>query len=176
MVAKVSGDTVLKEQKKEVLEEWVNSCGDALYAFALLRVGSRELAEDLVQETFMAAYAAFDSFQGRAAPRTWLTSILKNKIIDHLRKGSHEAEIVDPRVLEQERRQHFNVCGDWLQSQARWGKSPESALEEKGFFSQIMNCIEHLPQKLRTLFVMRVLDDEDTATICKNLSLSTSNM
>jgi RNA polymerase sigma factor (sigma-70 family) len=65
---------------------WVDEHGDALYRYALGRVGRADVAEDLVQETFLAALRAAGSFAGRSSERTWLTGILKNKLIDRLRR------------------------------------------------------------------------------------------
>src|SRR3954449_13411451 len=67
--------------------------GDALYRYAAARVGGREPAEDLVQETFLAALQSRDRFQHRSSVRTWLFSILRHKIIDHYRRGQEGREL-----------------------------------------------------------------------------------
>ena len=69
-------------------ESWVDRYGDYLYTFALFRVQNKATAEDLVQETFIAALQSHKDYKGQAAERTWLTAILKNKIIDHLKSQS----------------------------------------------------------------------------------------
>ncbi|HKK02115.1 MAG TPA: sigma-70 family RNA polymerase sigma factor, partial [Desulfuromonadales bacterium] len=69
------------------LIDWVDKYGDFLYRFAMSRVGDVQLAEDLVQETFLAALKTSSSFAGRSSERTWLVSILKRKIIDHYRQS-----------------------------------------------------------------------------------------
>ena len=68
-------------------ENWVNDYGDYLYNIALLRVGDVQVAEDMVQETFMAALKAANTFEGKSSERTWFVSILKRKIIDYYRKN-----------------------------------------------------------------------------------------
>src|SRR5438094_391959 len=74
-------------------EKWVERYADYLYSFALSRLGRQEVAEDLVQETFLAAWAARENFQNNSSEKTWLTSIIKNKIVDHYRKSSTKNEI-----------------------------------------------------------------------------------
>jgi len=71
-------------------ESWVDQHGDYLYSFARFRVRDQAAAEDLVQETFIAALQNHKNYKGQASERTWLTAILKNKIIDYLRKQSRE--------------------------------------------------------------------------------------
>jgi RNA polymerase sigma-70 factor (ECF subfamily) len=67
-------------------ESWVDQYGDVLYHFTLSRIKDPSIAEDLVQETFLAALHSIKDFQHRSSIKTWLTSILKHKIIDHFRK------------------------------------------------------------------------------------------
>ena len=88
-----------KKQHTSDPAEWTQIYGDYLYSYALSRVYRKELAEDLVQETFLSALKSKDSFQGRSKEQTWLTSILKNKIIDHYRKvgNSREKMILDQK-------------------------------------------------------------------------------
>ena len=74
-------------------EKWVERYGDVLFNFTISRINKREVVEDLVQETFFAAYKARESFQHEASEKTWLIAILKRKIIDHYRKKSTQNEL-----------------------------------------------------------------------------------
>ena len=67
-------------------ERWVDEHGDCLYRYALVRVRVPEVAEDLVQETLLAAVRSREKFGGRSSERSWLVGILKNKIVDYYRK------------------------------------------------------------------------------------------
>ncbi|MDD5273254.1 MAG: sigma-70 family RNA polymerase sigma factor, partial [Methylovulum sp.] len=75
--------------------KWLDDYGDALYRYALLRVRSEPLAEDMVQETLLAAWQSFAQFTGQSSVKTWLIGIMKHKIIDHFRKYSHETDSLD---------------------------------------------------------------------------------
>ena len=71
-------------------ENWVDEYGDYLYRYALSRVKDPIIAEDLVQETFLAALKARHNFQGRSTARTWMIAILKHKIVDYIRQKVRE--------------------------------------------------------------------------------------
>ena len=72
--------------------QWVSKYADYLYAYALVRVDEEEQAKDLVQETFLAALKGIGQFESKSTERTWLTAILRNKIVDHYRKKSFGAK------------------------------------------------------------------------------------
>ena len=74
---------------------WVDEHGDYLFRYAVLRLRDESLAEDAVQETLLAAFQATASYTGQATERTWLTGILKHKIIDHYRKNKNLSQITD---------------------------------------------------------------------------------
>ncbi len=65
---------------------WVDKYSDYLFNYTIVRVDDKEIAQDLVQETFFAGLKSMKNFKGEASERTWLISILKRKIIDHYRK------------------------------------------------------------------------------------------
>src|SRR6188768_927125 len=76
-------------------DSWVDEHGDYLYRFALMRVRDPEAAQDLVQETFVAAIRASDRFQGTSSLRSWLAGILKHKIIDYFRERARTVLAAD---------------------------------------------------------------------------------
>ncbi len=88
-------------------ETWMDLYGDFLYRFAMFRVRDSTAAEDLVQETFLAALGAYKNFNGHSTLRTWLTAILKNKSVDHIRKKAKERGSVEMRVPGQGGGQKF---------------------------------------------------------------------
>lgn len=155
---------------------WLEEYGDYLYRHALLRVGRKEIAEELVQDTFVSALKALGGFEGRSSVKTWLVSILKNKIIDFVRKSSHE-EILDPGQDDSgDPDQFFNKLGIWNQWLRGWERNPDSVLEQKKFLEVLEGCLAKLPKKIRSVFMLKVLDDMDSEEISKTLSVSSSNI
>ena len=91
-----------KPDLQTAAERWVDDHGECLYRFALMRVRNRDVAEDLVQETFLAAVRGYEKFGGRSSERSWLCGILKNKVVDHFRKLGRETSFTDMESLSDE--------------------------------------------------------------------------
>ena len=100
-------------------QKWVDLYGDQLYGYAYVRVQDRMVAEDLVQETFLAALAASDGFEGRSSEKTWLTAILKHKIIDHFRKLGRQP-MNQSQGHEKQSNHFFHENGNWKDKPGRW--------------------------------------------------------
>jgi RNA polymerase sigma-70 factor (TIGR02943 family) len=161
-------------------ESWVASYGNYLFSFCMLRVGNREVAEDLVQDTFVSAMRAKDSFQGQASEKTWLTTILKNKIVDHYRRKDI---LKDAATYLEETQQAFSdsffepVTGHWRRDSApaAWSDTADSGVHQAEFESILRGCIEKMPTRLARVFIAKFIDDEVSEIICKVHGLSTSN-
>lgn len=160
---------------------WVDEHGDYLYRYALIRLRNEARAEDAVQETLLAALQALDSYGGKSTERTWLTGILKHKIIDIIRKVCREVPI-EPSDLDLsefdplfERPDEFQ--GHWSDtlSPRIWHRSPEDALQQTEFFNVLQKCISKMPEKVATVFSLREMDELDTDEICEVLGLSAGN-
>ena len=77
--------------------QWIDQYSDYLFNYTISRINNRDLAQDLVQDTFLAGLKSMQNFKGEASERTWLISILKRKIIDHYRKinsNKGKAEVI----------------------------------------------------------------------------------
>ncbi|MGR8920517.1 MAG: sigma-70 family RNA polymerase sigma factor [Gammaproteobacteria bacterium] len=155
-------------------ETWLDDHGDALFAFALLRVANRATAEDLVQDTLLAALGAADGFEARASVRTWLTGILKNKIVDHLRRSGRETSYLPDAEDAGDLGGKFDATGHWATAPANWG-DPAAVAENSALRSAMLSCIEHLPEKLRTPFLLREVDGLETNEVVELLGLSSAN-
>jgi RNA polymerase sigma-70 factor (ECF subfamily) len=163
-------------------ERWVDQHGDCLYSYALRRLRDRGVAEDLVQETFLAALQAREKFAGHSSERTWLIGILKHKIVDHFRRTSRESPLDDPESLAYEREDAFNSAGEWVdhwkegQGPTEWGTDPGTVLEQKEFWEILDRGLSTLPARLAQVFMLREMEGLSTEEICKTLNISTSNL
>ena len=162
----------------QTTSDWLAEHGDYLYRFALARLRDSHQAEDVVQETMLAALQN-NSFAGQSSPRTWLTGILKHKIIDVLRKQVREVSLGESAdhgndLLERpDMDEFFMEDGHWADKPQAWGK-PDGELEQKQFFGVLQNCMEKLPKKLAAIFTLRDIEEENEK-ICKDLEITTTN-
>ncbi len=154
------------------LSLWVHTYGDQLFRYAIVRVGDREAARDLVQETFLAAVRARGRFAGRSSPGTWLTGILKHKIVDHFRKRSREP--ADAGLDPEEGR--FQEDGRWKDPPALWKQDPSLVLGRRQFWEILHRCLAELPPRRAGVFTLRELEGLATEELCKQLEITPTNL
>jgi RNA polymerase sigma-70 factor (ECF subfamily) len=153
---------------------WLEEHGDALYAYALPRVRNSDSAEDLVQETLLAAIKAHKSFAGLSAERTWLTGILKHKLIDHLRRSVRQRPLseLDVDVTEE----FFDSRGRWKAASPEWQGRPDALLERDEFRRVLQSCLSKLPSRIAQLFWLREAEDVSTDQLCQELGITPTNV
>jgi len=154
---------------------WLDHHGNALYAYALMRVRDASVAEDLVQDTLLAAIRSVARFKGESSERTWLIGILKHKVLDHLRRAGRERRLDEGMVpTEGEEAQHFDDQGQWRVEVAEWS-DPERSLEREEFWQTLQDCVGKLPDRLAILFTLRELDGMETDKLMETLNISSHN-
>ncbi|MCU4442110.1 RNA polymerase factor sigma-70 [Acinetobacter pittii] len=147
--------------------------------FAFLQLSSLPQAEDVVQEALTSAFQHLDSFKGRAAFKTWVFAILKNKIIDVIRQKSRlvaMTELFKDEESELSIDALFDASGHWHKYEAPQGwQSPEEMMEQADFWIIFEACLNHLPAKYAQVFMMREVIELSSNEICSKLELSISN-
>jgi RNA polymerase sigma-70 factor (ECF subfamily) len=138
-----------------------------LLRYASLQLRDPHAAEDAVQETLVAALAGEATFQGRANLRTWLTGILKHKVVDAIRRLRRESTLEEGESFDN----LFAQDGHWIDPPRAW-PDPDASLEEKRFFAALEECLARLPQKIAQAFMMREHLGLETAEICKELAIT----
>ena len=151
--------------------EWLKQYGDALYRYALSRLRRSHDAEDVVQETLLAAFKTRSQFEGRSHPRTWLMGILKSKILDRLRTGARAAAEIDPAEMEA----WFTANGHWRKSPKRWG-DPAAFAERAEFWRVVRDCLAKLPPRMAEAFTMRTIEELRGDDVCRELAISAANL
>ena len=150
-----------------------------LLRYASLQLRDAGAAEDAVQDTLIAGLEGLDRFAGKSSVKTWLTGILKHKIIDHLRRQAREQPLISGDA-DSDRGEAaavdalFLEDGHWRQPPSNWG-DPDKALENKAFMAVFAQCAKNLPAKTARAFMMREVMEFSTDDICKELEVSTTN-
>jgi len=156
--------------------EWLAAHGDYLYRYALARLRDPHLAEDVVQDTLLAAMQG-SGYAGKSSPRTWLTGILKHKIIDLFRRQQRETALEEPDDVadgEPGMDEFFHDDGHWSEPPQSWGE-PGSLLQQDQFLQILQECMDRLPKKLARIFLLREVEENESEEICKELEISPSN-
>ncbi len=156
--------------------DWLAEHGDYLYRYALARLRDPHQAEDAVQETLLAAISG-SSFAGKASPRTWLTGILKHKIIDQFRRQQRETRLESPDDIGEEEPgmdEFFVEDGHWSEPPQHWVE-PGNLLQQQQFLEILQDCMDRLPKKLARIFLLREIEETDNEDICKELEISPTN-
>lgn len=168
------GATVSSTEPNPAL--WVDQHGDVLFGYALLRVRDAQVAEELVQEAFLAALKARERFAGQASERTWLVGILRHKITDHFRNASRRGVATSPDGGQEPEKQLFNRRGLWRKKPAKWSADPGELSEQKEFWAVFYRCMEALPQTAADAFSLREVNLQESEQVCEVLGISATNL
>ncbi len=152
---------------------WLHQYGDALYSFARSRVRDSFTAEDLVQETLLAAYRSRKSYSGKSAVKTWLTGILRNKIADHYRKSSPERSGENPDSFSDD--SLFDEREKWKVKPTDWSKDPARLYENRELLAVIHRCLDEMPENLSRTYTMREMQGLSTNEICTMFQMKKNN-
>lgn len=150
--------------------------------FAQLQLRDAAAAEDMVQEALIAAMAGAKGFAGRAAFKTWMFGILRHKIVDHIRSSSREicgtdlVEQADPQAELKDFDALFDERGFWNPDDrpATWA-DPDASFAQQEFWEVFDACLNHLPDQIARVYMMREFLEFETAEICRQLGITTSN-
>ena len=166
-------------------ENWVTEYADYLYQFALSRVNEEEIAQDLVQDTFLSALKGKDKFKGNSAEKTWLCSILKNKIFDHFRCNYKQTLALEEGNSSTENRtDEFSASyfdeeyKGWKTSTCpkEWDHPFPTDIEKKEFYFTLQKCLSFLPKTWASVFCLKNMDELSGEDICKELQITSSNL
>jgi RNA polymerase sigma-70 factor, ECF subfamily len=127
-----------------------------LMKFAMLRLRNRDLAEDAVQDTLLAALEGIERFGGGSSLGTWLTGILKHKLVDAMRESSREESLDYDDDLQHDR-------------------DPESELARRRLLHAVEAGLKQVSSCAARVFVLREVIGMETHEVCRELSISPSN-
>ncbi|MBT5258072.1 MAG: sigma-70 family RNA polymerase sigma factor [Nitrospina sp.] len=165
-----------------IIQKWVAVYSDDLYRWALHKTSDKETVQDLVQETFLAAFKSLDKFQGKSQPKTWLFSIMNNKIMDYHRKRFKSATINQSQLNGKS--ESGDVLENFFDSEGTWKPDarPNERQETEGhlldnheFKSVLSDCMKNLPHNWDSAIQFKYLEEKDAKEICQELGITASN-
>ena len=156
--------------------EWVDIYGDPLFRYALSRVNDPQAAEDLVQETFVAALAGMSRFHGKSSFLTWLIGILRRKIVDFHRREGRERIAVEAESDDEFDRLFYDHRGHWRRRVEKWPSNPAAALESQEFLQVLEDCMAQLTPGLSDAFQLREIEALEMPEICQTLGINRTTL
>lgn len=161
-------------------EAYLGDLRRQMLKFATLQLSDPTQAEDAVQEALVGALKNVASFGGRAALKSWVFAILKNKIADTLRQRHRlidASSLLREEDAEQDFADLFNDHGHWPRGERPkpWS-TPDELLHEAHFWRVFEVCLENLPGSQGRAFMMREFIEFDSDEICRTLDISESNL
>jgi len=159
----------------ELAATWLRDHGDLLYAYAMQRVGKAEVAEDLVQETLVAAIESWPRFKGGSAVRTWLVGILRHKVLDELRRRRRGPAWLEEVEREASGSNRAFAGGIWVERQVAWPDiRPGPEAEEARAI--VRSCLASMPEAMRLAFTLREIDGLSSTMVCEVLDVTPTNL
>jgi len=172
--------TIIQKQTLDPTR-WLDSHGEYLFRYALTRVRDKAVAEDLLQETLLAAIGSHHSHEGRSSERTWLVGIMKHKAIDHLRRIARTRQFQPSAEGDGDLECFENAgprLGHWRDDQAplSWNVDAADLLESREFWETFDHCLSQLPQPIAIAFTLREIDGLKSTEICEILNITPNNL
>ena len=161
---------------------WLDHHGDYLFRYALTRVRDAAVAEDLLQETLLAAMCGYQEHEGRSSERTWLVGILRHKIVDHFRRLARMPEFQVENDEGGSDADFFEGEGPWRghwredQAPVSWPLDTVTLLESKEFWETLERCLARLSPQMAAAFTLREIEGLSSAEICEILGVSPNNL
>lgn len=156
----------------DLVKTWVKQYSGELYSWAFYKTSDKELSEDIVQDTFVAAFKGFKEFKGESEVKTWLYGILKNKIADHYRKQQRRSTVKLDTTSD------YFVNGHWKESESpkEWAVTDEKhLLDDLKFKSVLDGCINKLPGNWSAIIRLKFIDDKESKIVCQELEITPTN-
>jgi RNA polymerase sigma-70 factor (ECF subfamily) len=147
----------------------VDAYSAPIYRLGLRMLGNEQDAEDVLQNTFLSALTHLSSFEGRSSVLTWLYRIAVNEALMSLRRGKPEVNIDDTDSSDD--------MDDMSPTQfVDWGALPEDVLLSVEGKNALDRAIQNLPENLRTVFLLRDIQELSIKDTADSLGLTESNV
>lgn len=154
---------------------WIEAYTDILYSFALSRLQDVHAAEDVLQDTLLAGIASQAQFSGRGTIRGWLLGILKNKIVDYIRRRSRRCG-TGACVIPIDHTSDYPDAVSFRKGTMTWSLLPSDDIESEELWEAVDESLRCLPPGLAVVFVRSVIEEVDTEFICREFDITPGNL
>ncbi len=155
-----------KSGRRELFEEILNRYESRIYSFGLRMCRRSEDAKDLMQDTFLTVFRYLDSFRGETRFKNWLYRIASTACMKRQRKRKHQPDV---ELSWEELLPGEHPEGD---DHPAWLSTPMDQLMNKELREFIMEALQEMPAKYREVFLLRDMEEFNTAEVAQMLSIS----
>ena len=163
------------------VKRWVEMYSDKMYSWTFYKTNSKEIAEDLVQDTFLVAFQSISKFEGKSDPKTWLFAILNNKIAEHFRKIYRNPILSENQANPNEGESFFDTLfdsnGEWQKEERpkEWQNTEAHLLDDVAFVKVLQACMDKLPANWNAVIQLKYLEEKKGDLICQELGIAPTN-
>ena len=163
------------------VKRWVEMYSDKMYSWTFYKTNSKEIAEDLVQDTFLVAFQSISKFEGKSDPKTWLFAILNNKIAEHFRKIYRNPILSENQANSNEGESFFDTLfdsnGEWQKEERpkEWQNTEAHLLDDVAFVKILQACMDKLPANWNAVIQLKYLEEKKGDLICQELGIAPTN-
>ena len=169
----------LRRRDERAAEQLIESYGGPMRRFAISIVGSGAVADEVIQETWIAVLRGVDRFEGRSSLKTWMFGILSNIAKT---QAYRERRTVPLSTFELEGSDEpavdaacFRSDGHWVSAPSRWSELPEERLAGRETLACIARALETLPAAQRAVMTLRDVEGWSGEEVCESLGLTDAN-
>lgn len=159
---------MMENNTQIIFKNWVDMYRESLFTWAISKTKSKELSEDLVQDTFIAAFNSFDKFENKSNPKTWLITILNNKIIDYYRKSNS-------LVFLNFSNEDYEFIDNYNDTILEYWETEDQYKNDEMLKANVIKCLNELPLKWNLALTYKYLTNKNTSQICEELDISITN-
>ena len=159
---------MMENNTQIIFKNWVDMYRESLFTWAISKTKSKELSEDLVQDTFIAAFNSFDKFENKSNPKTWLITILNNKIIDYYRKSNS-------LVFLNFSNEDYEFIDNYNDTILEYWETEDQYKNDEMLKANVIKCLNELPLKWNLALTYKYLTNKNTSQICEELDISIAN-
>jgi RNA polymerase sigma-70 factor (TIGR02943 family) len=167
----------LEDVSASQIETWIDEYSDDFITWATYRLGDESLAKDMVQETFIAAYENLHQFKGESNPKTWLSRILRNKIVDYFRSAYHRKHVFEGSNDDETGESNFFDRNQHWQDgsfESQW-EEEENLMDRADFQDLFKKCLADLPPLWRDIVAAKYFGKLKGEEISQDFNISASN-
>ena len=163
----------LRDGDEQAFTDLVGRYHSSMLRLAMSFVSSQAVAEEVVQDTWLAVLRGLGRFEERSSLRTWLFTILVNRARSTGEREARTVPVADAGPVVDASR--FGPNGGWTQPPEDWAEAAENRIDAAKLSGLLRGCLDRLPGRQRDVVLLRDVEEMSSAEVCQVLAISEAN-